>query len=95
MVGKIDSSLGSAVVARSQTTKPENKTSVSNSTTTTAANHDTKTSLLERAMSVASNAPDIDMSRVEDIRNAIARGEFKIDPEATARAFIAMELSGS
>lgn len=47
--------------------------------------------LLERAGEAARSAPDADLARVNDIRTAIARGEFNIDAKAVARAFIRME----
>jgi len=50
-------------------------------------------SLMARARELATSAPEIDQSRVDSIKDAIARGEYRIDPEATARAFIDMELS--
>lgn len=48
-------------------------------------------SLLERASSEADNSPHVDVARVNDIKAAIAQGEFKIDPNAVARAFLKME----
>lgn len=50
-------------------------------------------SLLERATQLAAAAPEVDQARVDSIKAAIANGEYRIDPEATARAFIDMELS--
>lgn len=50
-------------------------------------------SLLERASLLAAAAPDIDQARVDSIKAAIANGEYRLDAEATARAFIDMELS--
>lgn len=48
-------------------------------------------SLLERAGERASQTPDVDLARVDEIKTAIARGEFSIDAKAVARAFIQME----
>lgn len=47
--------------------------------------------LNERALDVAKASPDVNMSRVEQIKQAISRGEFTLDAKAVARAFIAME----
>lgn len=49
--------------------------------------------LLERASTQAHSAPDVDTARVSEVKAAIARGEFSIDPKAVARAFINMESS--
>lgn len=48
-------------------------------------------SLLERASERANHSPDVDLVRVDEIKTAIARGEFSIDAKAVARAFIHME----
>ncbi|MEL0027592.1 MAG: flagellar biosynthesis anti-sigma factor FlgM [Perlucidibaca sp.] len=50
-------------------------------------------SLLARATALAGAAPEIDQGRIDSIKDAISRGEYRVDPEATARAFIDMELS--
>jgi len=55
------------------------------------ASASTGKSLLERAGERANQAPEVDLARVDEIRTAIARGEFSIDAKAVAHAFIRME----
>ncbi len=97
MVSKIDSSTP-GVLRRIESARSESATkaagspaasSVASSRQAPAAS----SSLLARASQLAAAAPEIDQERVDGIKDAIARGEYHIDPEATARAFIDMELS--
>ena len=44
-----------------------------------------------KLMEQISNLPEIDSGRVESIKNAIANGEYKPDPEVIARKFAAIE----
>lgn len=45
---------------------------------------------LERAMQIAKDTPEVDRQKVDEIRDSIAKGEFKIDPKAIAKAFVEM-----
>ena len=47
--------------------------------------------LLERAGERAQSTPEVDTARVDEVKAAIARGEFRIDSKAVARAFMALE----
>jgi len=51
-------------------------------------------SLLARAERAGAAAQEIDQSRVDDIKAAISRGEFKVDARAVARAFLDLETAG-
>jgi len=50
-----------------------------------------RTTLLEQARARADAAPVVDQAKVDAIKGAISRGEFKIDATAVAKAFVAME----
>lgn len=98
MVGKIDGTpLGGPVrrtdgIAAGKASAPADG---SESARPAETARDTRSSLLERARQAADEAPEVDQGRIDRIREAIVSGEYRIDPEATARAFIAMELSGT
>lgn len=51
-------------------------------------------SLLARAEQAMAGTPEIDQKKVDDIKAAISRGEFKVDARAVARAFLDMEQAG-
>lgn len=51
-------------------------------------------SLLARASQAMADTPEIDQQKVDDIKAAISRGEFKVDAQAVARAFLDMERAG-
>lgn len=51
-------------------------------------------SLLARASQAMADTPEIDQKKVDDIKAAISRGEFKVDAQAVARAFLDMERAG-
>jgi len=48
-------------------------------------------SLLSRAARANANTPEVQQSKVDDIKAAIRRGEFKVDSQAVAKAFLDME----
>ena len=48
-------------------------------------------SVLKRAEAELATAPEVDRERVNRIKEAIASGEFTIDPERVAKAFIELE----
>jgi len=48
-------------------------------------------SLLARAERASAGAQEIQQSKVDDIKAAIRRGEFRIDSQAVAKAFLDME----
>lgn len=50
-----------------------------------------RTTLLDQARARADAAPVVDQAKVDAIKGAISRGEFKIDATAVAKAFVAME----
>lgn len=50
-----------------------------------------RVSLLDQARARADAAPVVDQAKVDAIKGAISRGEFKIDATAVAKAFVAME----
>ncbi|CAM3720468.1 flagellar biosynthesis anti-sigma factor FlgM [Parendozoicomonas haliclonae] len=47
--------------------------------------------LLQQAEAIAASTPDIDMAKVEQVRQAIARGELKIDYEKLAQKMLDFE----
>ena len=49
--------------------------------------------LLRNAEAIAASTPDIDIDKVEEIRQAIVRGELKIDYESLARKMLSFEAS--
>lgn len=86
---------------RLTSTKPASVDAAEKSTVKAGGTSDDKTvttsttgqTTLERAMQIAKETPEIDRQKVDEIKNAIARGEFKIDPKAIAKAFIDMTYS--
>ncbi len=93
MINKIDnlpasrpSAGGRRIDSGSAESRPAMPNAASARTSTTAGK-----SLLERATNSAKSGTDVDIARVSEIKTAIARGEFSIDPKAVARAFINME----
>ncbi len=95
MVSKIDNSTP-GMLRRVDSARTEGLARSANTPATDSASQPSRApagSLLERATTLAAAAPEIDQARVDSIKAAIAQGEYRIDPEATARAFIAMELS--
>lgn len=44
------------------------------------------TAAIERAQAEMQSLPDIDMAKVEQIRNALARGELSLDTKALSKA---------
>jgi len=51
-------------------------------------------SLLARAERASAGAQEIDQAKVDEIKAAISRGEFKVDSRAVARAFMDLEAAG-
>ncbi|WP_281647411.1 flagellar biosynthesis anti-sigma factor FlgM [Parendozoicomonas sp. Alg238-R29] len=49
--------------------------------------------LLQEAEALAKSAPDVDMDKVEEVRQAIVRGELKIDYEKLAQKMLDFEAS--
>ena len=92
MVGKIDGTLLGGPVRRTDGIAAGKASAPADGSESA---RDTRSSLLERARQAADEAPEVDQGRIDRIREAIVSGEYRIDPEATARAFIAMELSGT
>ncbi|WP_068859002.1 flagellar biosynthesis anti-sigma factor FlgM [Perlucidibaca aquatica] len=91
MLNKVDGA-SSNVIRRIESRSSESPSPFKAETSTSSnANKDVLPTLTERAQSLAKASPDVDMSRVRDIKDAISRGEFTIDAKAVARAFIAME----
>lgn len=91
MLNKID--LASASTIRRIEARNSDPKSTSEGTSNLPANaaKDVTTSLSERALSLAKASPEINASRIDQIKQAISSGEFSIDAKAVARAFIAME----
>ncbi len=56
---------------------------------TSASTH--SESLLSRGIALAKQAPEIDQSRVDALKQAISRGEFQVDARAIANALLAMD----
>lgn len=52
-------------------------------------------SLIERAKAAAEHVPEVDRQKVDDIKQAIARGEFQVNPKAVAQAFVSMTLNAT
>lgn len=94
MISKIDNS-PAGVVRRNETARADNSAKSANAAPAGEARplRAAGSSLLERASLLAAAAPDIDQARVDSIKAAIANGEYRLDAEATARAFIDMEMS--
>ncbi|MES2719395.1 MAG: flagellar biosynthesis anti-sigma factor FlgM [Pseudomonadota bacterium] len=89
MLNKIDN-LSPSVVRRIEARSAEARASTPDAAPTRISTPPGKT-LVERASERAKSEPDVDMARVNAVKTAIARGEFSIDPQAVARAFINME----
>ena len=53
----------------------------------------TDATLLQDAEMIAAETPDVDMKKVEEVRQAIARGELKIDYEKLAQKMLEFETS--
>jgi flagellar biosynthesis anti-sigma factor FlgM len=53
------------------------------------------TSLIERAKAAAEHVPEVNRQKVDDIKQAIARGEFQVNPKAVAQAFVSMTLNAT
>lgn len=81
---------GRAETAR-ETGKPASAPASTGSATVTSVRSD---SLLARAEQAMAGTPEIDQKKVDDIKAAISRGEFKVDARAVARAFLDMEQAG-
>lgn len=94
MINKIDHlppSRPSAGIRRIDSGSAESRAATPDAAPARASTAAAGKSLLERATSSAKSGPDVDTARVIEIKTAIARGEFNIDPKAVARAFINME----
>lgn len=76
---------------RAETGKPAAAPTPAGSATVTSVRSD---SLLARAEQAMAGTPEIDQKKVDDIKAAISRGEFKVDARAVARAFLDMEQAG-
>lgn len=98
MVNKLDNTTP-ALLRRAETARADSSARTASAPPASAAASAARTSqagnssLLARATMAAHNAPEVDQSRVDAIKTAIARGEFRVDAEATARAFIDMEAA--
>lgn len=71
----------------SQKAESSQDTSQANAAATSA-----ETSLLERARAGVEASDGVDRQKVEAIKTAIRNGEFSIDADQVARAFIDLEL---
>lgn len=94
MISKIDNSPASSL-RRTETARADNSAKGASAAPAGEARtlRTAGGSLLERASLLAAATPDIDQARVDSIKAAIANGEYRLDAEATARAFIDMEMS--
>mgnify|MGYP000057578696 CR=1 FL=1 len=90
MVNKIDN-LSPSVVRRIEARSAEARANTSPEAAPARISLPSGKTLVERATDRAKSGPDVDMARVSAVKTAIARGEFSIDPQAVARAFINME----
>lgn len=90
MVNKIDN-LSPSVVRRIEARSVEARANTSPEAAPARSSTTPGKTLVERATDRAKSGPDVDMARVSAVKTAIARGEFSIDPQAVARAFINME----
>lgn len=77
-----------AVIAATQSSANTPATSQAAAPSITSAS-----SLMERAKVAVEQMPEVDRQKVDDIKLAIARGEFQINPKAVAQAFVSMTLS--
>ncbi|MEO6699137.1 MAG: flagellar biosynthesis anti-sigma factor FlgM [Paraperlucidibaca sp.] len=59
------------------------------------ASNTSASSLIERAKAAAEQVPEVDRQKVDDIKLAIARGEFHVNPKAVAQAFVSMTLNAT
>lgn len=64
-------------------------------TVSIASTNSASSSLIERAKAAAEHVPEVDRQKVDDIKQAIARGEFHINPKAVAQAFVSMTLNAT
>lgn len=90
--GRAASSVPSAsIVRRIASDSAEPRAASASTFAPSRTNAEAGKSLLARASERAQSSPDVDITRVNEVKSAIARGEFSIDPKAVARAFINME----
>lgn len=92
MVGKIDNNpLGNA--RRVETPGRPAVAGIDNAVARSAQTGAVKgtDTLLSRALDVASQAPEVNQARVDAIKDAISRGEFRVDARAVANALLAMD----
>lgn len=61
----------------------------------TGAQSTSVSSLIERAKVAAEHVPEVNRQQVDDIKQAIARGEFQVNPKAVAQAFVSMTLNAT
>ncbi len=54
-----------------------------------------ETSLLQRTSAEIANSDGVDRQKVEEIKNAIRNGEFSVDADEVAKAFIDLEMLAS
>lgn len=90
MINKIDN-LSPSLVRRIEARAAEARAGTAPEAAPARASTPTGKTLIEQAGERARSSPDINSARVNEVKVAIARGEFSIDPQAVARAFIRME----
>lgn len=90
MVNKIDN-LSPSLVRRIEARAADARTGKAPETAPARTSAPAGKTLIEQAGERARSSPDVNSARVNDVKAAIARGEFSIDPRAVARAFINME----
>jgi len=96
MVSKLDNTGSPVPLRRGDMPRPASVARAPEGSSAPTASTDrssaaTGSSLLARATDIARAAPEIDDAKVARIKEALAKGEFQINPDAIARAFIDME----
>lgn len=90
MVNKIDN-MSSSPVRRIEARSADARPATSTEAAPARAKAQPGKTLMEQASERARSSPEVNNVRVGEVKAAIARGEFTIDPKAVARAFIRME----
>ncbi|WP_022955814.1 flagellar biosynthesis anti-sigma factor FlgM [Perlucidibaca piscinae] len=96
MVSKLDNTgspvpLRRADMARATAVARPPESSSAPTASTDRSSAAASSSLLARATDIARAAPEIDEAKVARIKEALAKGEFQMNPDAIARAFMDME----
>lgn len=83
---KIDKVTGGHVAQTRLQQESSNVVNVATAKKTAEATFNANTAALDKALVEMDTLPDVDMAKVEQIRNALARGELSLDTKALSQA---------